>query len=266
MINRTCLSPDFVIRRLVGVFALAISLAGTATASANTLKNHEICAAAIDRAESGTSLPRELMTAISRVESGRWDPERKELSAWPWTVTNGSDGQYFPSKAKAIAHVRKLRARGISNIDVGCMQINLRYHPDAFENLDAALDPVTNARYAASLLSRLFTEHRSWGETIKRYHSSNPKFNRPYYAKVERQWNIAKLAPDTVDPKPTRTTLASSINRPQPEPVVRAQDDPRRLAAEAHRAAVIARHRAERARILADRESQVAAAGITATR
>ena len=218
------------LRCLLAAFALTFGLAGTASATPNALKNHDICAYAIDRAESGTSLPRELMTAISRVESGRWDPGRKELSAWPWTVTKGADGQYFPTKAKALAHIRKLQARGITNIDVGCMQINLRYHPDAFENLNAALDPVTNARYAASLLGRLFSEHRSWGEAVKRYHSSNPKFNRP-----------------------------------QPEPVLRDADDPRRQAAEAHRKAVIARHRAERARILAKRDAQFAASGMTAT-
>jgi len=249
------------LRCLLAAFALTFGLVETASASPNALKSRDICAYAIDRAESGTSLPRDLMTAISRVESGRWDPKRKELSAWPWTVTNGADGQYFPTKAKALAHIRKLQARGITNIDVGCMQINLRYHPDAFENLDAALDPVTNARYAASLLGRLFSEHRSWGEAVKRYHSSNPKFNRPYHEKVARQWNIARRESSAE----ARTTLASAVNRPQPEPELRDEDDPRRKAAEAHRKAVIARHRAERARILAKRDAQFAASGMTAT-
>ncbi len=247
---------------LLVVLALNLGFASPAAASPNALKNHDICAFAIDRAESGSSLPHELMTAISRVESGRWDPQRKELSAWPWTVTNGSDGQYFPTKAKAIAHIRKLQARGITNIDVGCMQINLRYHPDAFENLDAALDPVTNARYAASLLGRLFTEHRSWGEAVKRYHSSNPKFNRPYHEKVARQWNIAKREANTAP----RTALASNFTRHQPETVLRDNDDARRLAAEAYRKSVIARHRAERARIVADRDEEFATAGVTAPR
>ncbi len=60
--------------------------------------------------------------------------------------------------------MKKLQARGIRNIDVGCMQINLRYHPDAFENLESALDPETNARYAVTLLKRLHGAHKSWAK------------------------------------------------------------------------------------------------------
>ena len=37
--------------------------------------------------------------------------------------------------AAAIAAVTRLRARGIRNIDVGCMQVNLHYHGQHFETL-----------------------------------------------------------------------------------------------------------------------------------
>lgn len=139
-------------------------------------------------------------------------------------VTNGPDGRFFPTKAEAIAHVRHLQARGITNIDVGCMQINLHHHPDAFDNLDTAFDPKANAAYAASFLSDLFGAHKTWGEAIRRYHSSNAKFNRPYHAKVARAWNAA-----------------------------------RQNSAEAHRQAVIAAHLAQRARWRAERAAQLAA-------
>lgn len=205
---------------LVGV--LAVDLQNTA----NALETRDICAQAIDRVETGRKMPGELMTAISHVESGRWDAREEALYAWPWTVTNGPDGQYFPSKADAIAHVRKLQAKGIRNIDVGCMQINLRYHPDAFEDLESALDPETNAAYSAKLLSKLFEAHKSWGEAIKHYHSANAKFNRPYHDKVVRQWNAA-----------------------------------RRIAAEDHRAKVIAAHRAQREKWRAERAAQIADTG-----
>lgn len=194
--------------------------------TANALETRDICSQAIDRVETDRKMPRELMTAISHVESGRWDAREEALYAWPWTVTNGPDGQYFPSKAAAIAHVRKLQAKGIRNIDVGCMQINLRYHPDAFENLESALDPETNAAYSAELLGKLFQAHKSWGEAIKHYHSPNAKFNRPYHDKVVRQWNAA-----------------------------------RRVAAEEHRATVIAAHRAQREKWRAERAAQIADTG-----
>ena len=87
-----------------GVFALAAGL----TAPANTLETHEICAQAIDQIKSDPNLPKELMTAISHGKSGRWDASQEALFAWPWAETNGTDGQYFPTKGAAIAHVQKL--------------------------------------------------------------------------------------------------------------------------------------------------------------
>ena len=74
-------------------------------------------------------------------ESGRWDAEAQASFAWPWTVTAEGRGRYLPSKAEALAEVRQLRARGLTNIDVGCMQVNLFYHPDAFDDLNQAFDP-----------------------------------------------------------------------------------------------------------------------------
>ena len=60
-------------------------------------------------------------------------------------------GGITDSKADAIAFVKRLRKRGVSNIDVGCVQINLHYHADAFANLQDAFDPRRNAGYAGFL-------------------------------------------------------------------------------------------------------------------
>ena len=64
-------------------------------------------------------------------------------------MTASGRGHYLNSKAAAIAFVKRLRKRGVSNIDVGCMQINLHYHTDAFANLQDAFDLCRNAGYAA---------------------------------------------------------------------------------------------------------------------
>ena len=58
-------------------------------------------------------------------------------------------GFYYDTKVEAVAAVRAMQARGIRSIDVGCMQVNLMFHPDAFVSLDEAFDPMANARYAA---------------------------------------------------------------------------------------------------------------------
>ena len=54
-----------------------------------------------------------------------------------------------------MAAVRAMQANGVRSIDVGCGQINLMYHPDAFPNLELAFDPQANAAYAARFLKAL---------------------------------------------------------------------------------------------------------------
>lgn len=138
--------------------------------------------------ERANRIPVHLLAAISLVEAGRWDADRSAIFAWPWTVTAEGRGRFLPSKQAAIAEVRKLRARGIRNIDVGCMQINLKYHPKAFDNLNEAFDPVANVAYAANYLRLLKKETRSWTRAIGSYHSRTPARAKAYRQRVKVRW------------------------------------------------------------------------------
>lgn len=171
---------------------LAIYLSASVASAATQLpiaEFRQICQRATQQAEARSALPKDLLTAISHAESGKWDDVEQAIIAWPWTVTSGGKGRYFPDKQSAIAHVRDLQRQGIRNIDVGCMQVNLHYHPDAFSSLEAAFDPTTNARYAAQFLSKLQRSNKSWSQAIKRYHSANPSHGNPYHARVLGFWN-----------------------------------------------------------------------------
>jgi hypothetical protein len=172
---------------------LAAALAGPGIASAepsqNLVAQGYLCAEATTRAERAEAIPPYLLAAISRAESGRWDEDSRENFAWPWTVTAGGEGEFHPTKAAAMARVRQLKAEGRTNIDVGCMQVNLRYHPDAFLDLEQAFDPVDNARYAADFLKRLYDRTGSWTEAAGTYHSSDKARARRYRIKVVRHWN-----------------------------------------------------------------------------
>lgn len=160
---------------LGAVGALIVSAATSHALTRAERQNADLCAAATRATESTEALPRGLLTAISLKESGRWDSTKKQSVAWPWTVTAEGKGSHYPSKQDALRTVAKLRARGVSNIDVGCMQINLRYHPHAFENLEAALDPVRNVAYAGEHLRQLREDHKTWPKAVERYHTSDPK-------------------------------------------------------------------------------------------
>ena len=144
------------------------------------------CAAHAEKAERAHRMPRGLLRAIAKVESGRMHPDSPEVLAWPWTVMAEGRGRYLPSKAAAIAEVEGLKARGIRNIDVGCMQINLYYHPDAFADLEAAFDPEANVQAAARLLVKLRDDWGSWTRAVGNYHSNTPHLSGPYRVRVYR--------------------------------------------------------------------------------
>ena len=149
----------------------------------------DLCISAVAKQEAAKRIPRHLLRAISIAESGRWIGSRKANLAWPWTVTSGGKGTHYKSKSTAIKAVRKLQRRGIRNIDIGCMQVNLRYHPRAFKSLEHAFDPHKNAAYAANFLHKLRKSKRSWSQAVKHYHSATQTLNGPYQAKVYKIWH-----------------------------------------------------------------------------
>ena len=142
------------------------------------------CRSAVAAAERGTGIPPHLLAAISRVESGRRDPVSGDFHPWPWTVNAEGQGFFYDSKAEAIAAVRGMQAQGIRSIDVGCMQINLMYHPDAFPSLDVAFDPQANAAYAVRFLKELFAQTGDWTKATATYHSATPDVGADYQRKV----------------------------------------------------------------------------------
>ncbi len=95
----------------------------------------------------------------------------------------------FETREDAVAAVEGLRAQNIRSIDVGCMQVNLYHHPEAFSSLEEAFDPVANARYAARFLSRLRDSAGDLEIAIGRYHSSTPGLSEAYRARVLSAWS-----------------------------------------------------------------------------
>ena len=167
-----------------------------------------LCRAAVATAEREAGLPPRLMAAIARVESGRRDPASGAVQPWPWTINAEGRGSFFPDKAAALAAVRALQAQGVRSIDVGCMQVNLRHHPNAFASLDDAFDPLTNARYAARFLGELQSGRNDWMATASAYHSQTPEFAAPYRARVAAAWAVEQGLP------PTPSVPSPPVTRP----------------------------------------------------
>lgn len=157
-----------------------------------TDRKQTVCAQATRKVEKATGLPRMLLTAISLVETGKWDRTTGENVAWPWTVNTRGKSRYYKSKELAIAAVRRFQAQGTRSIDVGCMQVNLRFHPNAFASLDQAFDPLANVTYAAAFLTELREKGRSWTVAIGHYHSRNRTRYMRYRKKVQRIWRAER--------------------------------------------------------------------------
>ena len=164
---------------------LVCVLAGTAGAWA---ADEALCLEAIARVEARGGLPRGLLQAIAVTESGYRATGTADFAPWPWTVNNGGDGRYFDSKDEAIGWVGELLRQKRRNVDLGCMQINLMHHPEAFDDLEEGLDPLTNVTYGARFLMALKDETGSWERAVERYHNAEPALGAAYRQRIYASW------------------------------------------------------------------------------
>ncbi len=151
-----------------------------------------LCLTAINEAADANGLPRALMTAISRVETGRPMPVTGERQPWPWTVNADGEALFFDTRDAAVAETARRLARGAKFVDIGCMQVDLRLHPSAFPTLQAAFNPAANADYAARLLIALRGARPNWQAAAGLYHSATPARGEPYRAQVGHMANTQR--------------------------------------------------------------------------
>jgi hypothetical protein len=162
---------------LVGLLFLASALRASATG------DDRLCDAAAQMASEQTGVPLALLQAVARVESGRG--QGHGLQPWPWTVNLAGNGRYLADRQAALSVIESAMADGASNIDIGCFQINLRWHGAAFASPAAMLDPAQNALHAARYLSRLRAKTGSWSAAVGAFHSKRPAVALAYARRVE---------------------------------------------------------------------------------
>ncbi len=150
-----------------------------------TQEQSALCSTAIAGAEGRQATLPGLLMAIAKAESGRPIPPLPGLQPWPWAVNADGGAYYFDSKDAAVVWVRQALLRGVGQIDVGCMQINLQSHPGAFSSIEQAFDPAANADYAARFLIQLRADAGgNWFDAVGYYHSRTPVLAADYRARV----------------------------------------------------------------------------------
>ena len=141
-----------------------------------------VCERAAVEAAAGSGVPVSVLKAISLTETGR---ERGgEVRPWPWTVNMEGKGVWFDSREAALAYVYEHYKRGARSFDVGCFQINYKWHHENFASIEEMFDPSANARYAAAFLTSLHAESGDWETAAGAFHSRTPEYADRYKAKL----------------------------------------------------------------------------------
>jgi hypothetical protein len=182
-----------VLPRLLLAGLLAALLPGLAHADPAPGDPWTACRRAIAAAERGSLIPPGLLLAIALVESGRPAPGGS-TAPWPFALNAEGGGRFPETREAALAEVEALRARGVRSVDIGCMQVNLLHHPEAFPDLQAGFDPATNVAYAIRFLRELRARTGNWAEAVAQYHSAVPGRGLGYHARV----TVARVAGGTL--------------------------------------------------------------------
>jgi hypothetical protein len=143
-----------------------------------------MCDKAAHTASIETGVPLDVLLAVTRSETGR--AVEGTLSPWPWTVNMEGAGKWFSTRSDAIEFVRRHHEKGARSFDVGCFQVNYKWHGRNFESLEQMFDPVSNALYAAEFLRSLRQHTDGWSAAAGAYHSRTPKYSKRYRARFDQ--------------------------------------------------------------------------------
>lgn len=176
-------------RALPAALALAAALLPAPAEAAPVVSS--ACTRAIAAEERARGVPQGLLMAMGFSEAGRG--VEGGATVWPWTVNVEGEGRWFATREEAIAYVGAELAAGRRSIDVGCMQVNLRWHPDAFRDLREAFEPEANVAYAGRFLEELRARDAApglagWLRAAGNYHSMEAGLAEAYRGRVVQRW------------------------------------------------------------------------------
>lgn len=123
------------------------------------------CEPEIARAAARYAIPLAVFYAVGLNETGT----KGRLQPFAMNI----DGRPVVSASleEALARFAQAKRAGARLIDVGCMQINHRYHGERFGSLAEMFDPARNVDYAARFLSELKQRERTWTMAVARYNA-----------------------------------------------------------------------------------------------
>ena len=123
-------------------------------------------------------IPSGLLLAIATVESG----------SEPYALNIQGQSVIGRNKTEVANLIHEALAKGITNIDVGVIQLNIRWHRENFKSIEEMLEPKKNIEYAAGFLLKLYKKYGDWHKAVRFYHSSTAEYYRKYSRKITLAW------------------------------------------------------------------------------
>jgi hypothetical protein len=186
-------------RCLVATATISLATSAPITLTATSDPSYQ-CDLAAAQAAKRSGVPIDILLAITRVETGRGGSMPQP---WPWTINSDGQGDWYDSKDQAVSAAFDHLTDGTGTFDVGCFQLNFRWHGDGFADLSDMFDPIKNADYAAAFLMQLYQESGDWSKAVSAYHSRSADLAEPYLQKVK-----SVLATPLEVPAPTEVVAA----------------------------------------------------------
>lgn len=165
----------------VFIFSLLGLLAGAARAETASAGNP--CEAQMAAAAQRYDVPLAVFYAVGLLETGGRNGLR------PFTMNIEGRSSFNDTLAAALAAFAEARRKGARLIDVGCMQINYRWHGDQFASVEQMFDPAHNVDYAARFLRELKAREGTWTLAVARYNAgpNNNAAQKTYVCGVIRR-------------------------------------------------------------------------------
>lgn len=157
-------------RRKTTLLAITLILAACA--------DREVAAYGLSDAARETGFSPKLIRAIALEESRRIDPVDGVVRPWPWTLRAGDQGMFFETRRDAEKKLRELRYQGVTNIDVGAMQVNTRWNGHLAARPEDLLDPAVNLWAFTQVIRECQSRMSRVEQVIACYHTGRPNTER----------------------------------------------------------------------------------------
>ncbi|MBN9079911.1 MAG: transglycosylase SLT domain-containing protein [Rhizobiales bacterium] len=163
--------------RLLVPLALAFIFSSSAALQAqiNAPATAATCEREMLRASQKYKVPLAVLYAVGLTETG------KKGSMQPYAMNVDGKAIFSRSLVEAQSKFQGFLNSGAKFIDVGCMQINHRFHGKQFRSLAHMFNPPDNVDYAARFLVELKAREQTWTMAVARYNAgpnNNPAQKR----------------------------------------------------------------------------------------